>query len=219
MKKARKFKFSDILIGIVFSLLFISIGVMITINFRPLYHLDINLLHIEKISGYSKAEILQNYNALIDYSSPFFRGALHFPTLAASASGLEHFKEVKNIFTFFYILAAVTFIAAFIIILYKRSKNDINYLPVSAVTAVVLPLVIGLCLAVNFDAAFIEFHKLFFRNDYWIFDPVHRSGYKYPAGYIFHALRINDYPYSNTRKYMFIRNISFPEKASYNKQP
>lgn len=167
----KRFKFSDIFIGILFTLLFISVGVIITINFRPLYYLDINLLNIEQTSGYDKSEILNNYNALIDYSSPFFRGDLHFPTLGASQAGLQHFTEVKNIFTSFYILAAVTLIAAVIIIFYKAKRKDYSYMPVTSLTAVLLPSILGLLMTVNFDQAFIIFHKLFFRNNLWIFDP------------------------------------------------
>lgn len=171
MKKVRHFKFSDILIGVIFTLLFISLGVIITINFRPLYYLDVNLLDIEQTSGYAKNEIIANYNTLIDYSSPFFRGELSFPTLAASPAGIQHFKEVKDIFTTFYILAAISLAAAIAIIIYKSKKKDISYLPVSALTAVILPTVIGLLLAIDFDTSFLVFHKLFFNNDYWLFDP------------------------------------------------
>lgn len=167
----KRFKFSDIFIGILFTLLFISMGVIITINFRPLYYLDINLLHIEQTSGYDKSEILKNYNALIDYSSPFFRGDLHFPTLGASQAGLQHFSEVKNIFTSFYILAAISLTAAVIIIIYKAKRKEYSYMPVTSLTAVLLPSILGLLMMVNFDQAFIIFHKLFFRNDLWLFDP------------------------------------------------
>ncbi len=172
MKLIKKFKFSDVLIGFLFTLLFISVGVIITINFRPLYYLDVDLLNIEQTSGYERAEILKNYNALINYSSPFFKGALNFPTLEASQAGLQHFKEVKDIFTAFYILAAVTLLAAVIIIIYKAKKRDYSYMPVSSLTAILLPSVLGLLILVNFDKAFVLFHKLFFHNDLWLFDPV-----------------------------------------------
>ncbi len=171
MNPHKKFKVTDIFIGIVFCLLFISLGVVITINFRPLYYLDVGLLHIEQESGYDKDEILRNYNALIDYSSPFFRGDLEFPTFPSSDNGLEHFKEVKNIFSFFYILGAVTLIGAVSIILYKSRKRDYHYLLVSTITSIVLPILVALPLIINFDTTFIVFHKLFFRNDYWMFDP------------------------------------------------
>lgn len=166
-----RLKFTDFLIGIVFTLLFISFSVIITINFRPLYYLDVKLLHIEQTSGYDREEILDNYNTLIDYSSPFYKGDLKFPTLDASEAGLQHFKEVKDIFTAFYLMAGITLVAAVSIIIYKRKKRDISYLPVSSATAILLPSILGVLIMLNFDRAFVIFHKLFFRNDYWLFDP------------------------------------------------
>lgn len=166
MRRVRHFKKTDILVGIVFFLLFLSIGVIFTINFRPLYYLDIKLLKISETSGYSKDEIIANYNALIDYSSPFYKGSLSFPTLAASPEGIQHFREVKNIFTLFYILALFSFITAVAIIIRKSRKRDFSYLAVSSLVSIILPVIIGLFLAIDFDTAFIIFHKLFFRNDY-----------------------------------------------------
>lgn len=166
-----RFKGTDLLIGIIFTLLFISIGVVITINFRPLYYLDVNLLNIDTSSGYDKKEILQNYNTLIDYCSPIYQGELKFPTLKASANGLEHFREVKSIFIFFYILGAVTLVAAILIMIFKSKRRDYSYLLTSSITAVALPLILGCIMAVNFDTVFITFHKLVFNNNYWLFDP------------------------------------------------
>lgn len=167
----KRFKLTDLLIGIIFMFLFISISVVITINFRPLYYMDINLLSIEAESGIPKDEILKNYNALIDYCSPFFRGELKFPTLAASESGLSHFAEVKNIFTSFYVIGAITLILGIFIIVKKSKSKDYGYLLVSAITAIVLPLLLGFFMALNFDRTFILLHKLFFNNDDWLFDP------------------------------------------------
>lgn len=167
----RRFKITDLLIGIIFTLLFISVAVIVTINFRPLYYLDIGLLDIEASSGLSRAEIISNYNALIDYSSPFFRGELTFPTLTASPSGLQHFVEVKNIFNSFYIMGAITLVLGIIIILQKSKNRDFSYLLVSSITAVVLPLLLGIYMCIDFDRAFVIFHKIFFNNDYWMFDP------------------------------------------------
>lgn len=168
----KKFKISDLLIGIIFTLLFISLAVVITINFRPLYYMDIDFLNIDETSGFDKANIIENYNALIDYSSPFFQEELIFPSLAASESGLFHFVEVKNIFTAFYILGAITLILGIIIIVQKARNKDFSYLLVSAITAIVLPNLLGLFMSLDFDRTFYLFHKLFFNNDYWIFDPV-----------------------------------------------
>jgi len=167
----KHFKIIDLLIGIVFTLLFISVAVVVTINFRPLYYMDIHQLHIEADSGIDKAEIKQNYDALIDYSSPFFKGDLKFPTLESSQSGLLHFAEVKTLFTDFYVLGAVTLLFGIIIIIRKAKNKDYGYFLVSAITALVLPLLLGLYMSMNFEKAFIAFHKLFFNNNDWMFDP------------------------------------------------
>ena len=168
----KRFKFTDILIGFVFTLLFISIGVIAAVNFRFIYYLDISNLNIEASSGISRDDIIENYDALIDYNSPFYKGDLKFPTLPASTSGLTHFSEVKNIFVSFYYIGFVTLIAAIIIIFYKRRKKDFSYLLVSSVTVLVIPAIAAIGCSINFDETFIIFHKIFFRNNYWLFDPV-----------------------------------------------
>ena len=166
----RKFKVTDILIGIVFTLLFVSIGVIAAVNFRFVYYLDIANLDIVKTSGIESEVIVNNYDALIDYNSPFFKGELQFPNLPASPEGLQHFKEVKNIFVSLYYIGIITLILSLIIIIYKARKKDSSYLLVSSITVLVLPTLVVIGCAINFDAAFVIFHKIFFRNNYWLFD-------------------------------------------------
>lgn len=168
----RKFKFTDIGIGLLFALFFISAGVVLAVNFRPLYYYDIKQLDIAKTSGIEASVIKENYDVLIDYNSPFYKGELKFPTLPSSAPAIEHFKEVKNIFVAFYYIFAVTAVFLFIIVLYKKKGKDYSYLLPSGITVLVLPLLVAAACAINFDALFIVFHKIFFRNDYWMFDPV-----------------------------------------------
>jgi len=171
MKQFKRFRFTDLLIGMVFTLLFISLGVIFSINFRPLYYLDINLLKIQDSSGLSKEVILNNYNTLIDYCSPFFKGVLSFPTLTASKGGLQHFAEVKDIFVAFYYLVAISLPICIYIVIYKARKRDTSYLLTSSITVLIIPTIVGLLLALNFDTTFRIFHELFFDNDYWLFDP------------------------------------------------
>lgn len=168
----KQIKFTDFIIGIIFTLLLISVAVIFTINFRPLYYLDIDFLGIENTSGYPREEIIDNYNALIDYSSPFNHGELSFPSLPSSPEGIQHFAEVKDIFIAFYIISLATFIVSIAIILYKHKKKDYHYLFISSIMVVIIPLVVGLLLFIDFDTSFRVFHELFFDNDYWLFDPI-----------------------------------------------
>ena len=171
MKTTRKFTFKNIIIGIIFTLFFISFAVIFTVNFRPLYYYDIDYLQISEYSSYDKEVIIRNYDALIDYNSPFYKGELKFPDLTSSKEGLQHFVEVKNIFVAFYYIGLLSFILCLLIVLYKRKQKDYNYLLVSSLTLVLLPFIISLFAMIDFDTTFVLFHKIFFRNDYWIFDP------------------------------------------------
>jgi len=42
---------------------------------------------------------------------------------------------------------------------------------ISSLTVILLPSLVGAAVALNFDAAFVIFHQLFFKNDFWLFDP------------------------------------------------
>ncbi len=168
----KKFKKSDLLIGIIFTLLFISIGVIAAVNMRFIYYLDVKLLNIPEMSGLEPNVILENYNALIDYNSPFYKGDLIFPSLPSSPEALQHFTEVKDIFVSFYYIGVITLIISIIIVIYKALKKDYSYLKISAITVVVIPVIAAIAASLNFDATFVIFHKLFFRNDFWLFDPV-----------------------------------------------
>lgn len=168
---SKNFKLTDILIGIIFTFLVLSIGVIFTVNFRPLYYFDIDYLNIAESSGYDKELIKINYDVLIEYNSPFYEGELELPDLPSSPYGLQHFEEVKAIFIAFYYIAIVCIIACSLIIFYKKKQKDNSYLLVSSITVVVLPILVALFAAIDFDKTFVIFHKIFFRNDYWIFDP------------------------------------------------
>ena len=159
-------------IGLLFTLFLISLGLILAINLRFLYYADIKIFDLEKASGLSYQEIKDNYNALIDYNSPFFHGDLVFPTLSSSPTGLSHFAEVKVLFQYFYLAFVVTLVGLIAVVFYQRKKRQYQYLHTSSITAIVLPVITLLGCSINFEASFTFLHKVFFRNDDWIFDPV-----------------------------------------------
>lgn len=151
----------NILISLCLALFIISASVTITLNFRPLYYHDISSLKIEETSGFSKKVIRENYDALIDYNQFFYSGKLKL-TLPMSREGRIHFEEVKRIFVGIECLCVITLILSCFLIKRKiRSRN---------IVTVLLPVIVGILCAVNWDAAFTLFHEIMFRNDYWIFD-------------------------------------------------
>ena len=170
--KSKLVTLQNIFIGILFLIFFISLGVIIAINFRPLYYANIKWLNLERTTGLTADIIRMNYDALIDYNSPFYSGELSFPTLPASASGLFHFVEVKQIFMFFYIAGIVSLVLLIGFIIYKKRKDDYQYLLTSSITTVVIPFILFILCMINFNAVFLIFHKIAFRNDDWLFDPM-----------------------------------------------
>lgn len=168
----RKWNVSNIIIGILVTLFLISFGVFAAVQFRPLYYFDVDFLNIPAASGLSKELILENYNALIDYCSPFYYGSLVFPSIPASPSGIGHFEEVKVIFHFFFYLGCACLVLLIPLVFRKVKRKEWGFFLVSSVVSIVLPAVVGIGCALNFDRTFVIFHKIFFRNDDWLFDPV-----------------------------------------------
>ena len=190
---------ADVLKAAVWALFVISAAVVLVLNFRPLYYADIRLLHIPEISGMDEARIRENYDALIRYNSLFHRGALEFPSLPMSEGGRIHFAEVKRIFDFLQVvlLASGLFAAGMALrcCIRRRSGGKDRFraavkdaagsgrpgtegaaggnrsLRLAGRICLILPAVLCLLAVIGWDRFFVLFHKVFFRNDYWLFDP------------------------------------------------
>lgn len=156
-------------IGVLFLIFFISVGLAIAIYVRPFYYMGMD--RISEETGYSVEVIKENYDALIDYCSPFFAEELDFPTLPESVTGISHFVEVKVIFNLFFALLFVTplFLAGLIYLQHKRGST--SWMLSSPVIVCVLPLLIGLACAIDFNRIFVLFHQVVFNNDDWLFSP------------------------------------------------
>ncbi|MFA9465252.1 MAG: TIGR01906 family membrane protein [Velocimicrobium sp.] len=162
--------------SILFTILFISAGLCVVLFFRPLYYIEMVRLNIEETSGYSSDEIKENYNALIDYCSPFYGKELNFPSFPSSKEGILHFKEVKQIFYVILIGGFFSLLLLIPILIEKKRAEEFHYLHSSALATAVLPLFILLVCSFDFEKTFTLFHSIAFRNDYWIFsektDPI-----------------------------------------------
>ena len=153
------------------SLLFataVGLGV-IHITGQP-YAADLTRLHILEDTDFSRAEIMENYNAVMDFLSPFSNEPFSLPTMKYSQSGAGHFEDCKPIFNAVYLLGLLSFIA--LVVLSLRRLPDRRLLRLSGVITLAIPCIFGIGAYFNFDKLFVLFHKLFFSNDDWLFDPV-----------------------------------------------
>ncbi len=146
------------------------VGLLLLLTNNLLYRIDIELLSIPKMSGLSPDVILENYNAVIRFLSPFYFGEFSLPSLAYSENGAFHFLEVKYILIGFYIIGIVCAVGLFFIVKTTKQSQKPTLYKTAGITSLLLPVVLLSSFAINFDRAFVIFHEIFFSNDYWIFD-------------------------------------------------
>ncbi len=160
----------DIITSFVLFLFIVSFSVTFTLHFKPLYYWDIDLLKIAESSGVEKEEIIENYDTLIDYNSMFSKEELEFPSFVMSEGGRIHFEEVKVIFVYFQQMALICGLLALALIVLHVRKKSYRFLKLTSIITILIPCVLGGAIAINWDYAFVAFHKIAFDNDYWIFD-------------------------------------------------
>ncbi len=162
----------NVLLALVGFLFLTSLSVTLVLNFRGLYYFDIDYLNLAEETGYSEEVIRENYDALIDYNLITNTDeALTLPDFPVSETGGIHFQEVKQIFVAVQILGILTGIVFLVVFWARRRLRDYGSLKLIPVFSIAIPAVLGIAIAVNWDAVFVEFHEIFFQNDYWLFNP------------------------------------------------
>lgn len=162
---------SNLILSIISFLFIISISVIITLNFRPLYYFDMEYLDIPSQANMEPSTVKENYDALIDYNSFLNQEELQFPTLPQSESGRTHFAEVKRIFVGFQYTAIILFILLVPITVFQAWKHDFTFFKYTGILTLIVPAVLAAAIALNWNRVFVLFHEIVFRNDFWLFDP------------------------------------------------
>lgn len=171
MNQRKYNKLLQILFSLTFSLFIIASAVKLTLVFKPLYYFDIQYLNIVEQSTFSRDEIIRNYDYVINYLVSPKEQEFKLPSIPYSEYGQIHFKDVKKIFTVIDILIIITGLFS-IIGLYRNLKfKNLDFLKQTSSILIILPILLLTAFMINFDTFFTVFHKIFFRNDYWLFDP------------------------------------------------
>jgi integral membrane protein TIGR01906 len=149
----------------------ITFAVIITMNSKWLYYININRYEIEDNVAIDKKAIKENYSKLIEYQSVFYDGELNLPGFTMSKEGRIHFEEVKVIFETVQYLSLITGVISLAgLFWYLKNKDYLVLKRISLITFFV-PMTIGLLAVAFFNQAFVLFHNIMFNNEYWIFDP------------------------------------------------
>lgn len=163
--------------GIMAALLTIGVSVIVILNLTYIYEYCIEKYQLLKYCGLTKNALMEDYNNLINYLQNPFKDKLVFNNFPMSVNGEFHFYEVKKIFLGIYLLVTIILVMFIIYAIYlKRKKGKIIFKEVVRILnngANALVVILGTLLALiltNFSKSFVVFHKIFFNNNYWIFD-------------------------------------------------
>jgi len=149
----------------------ISSSVKLILNSKFLYYFDIDYLKIAENYNMDKSTIKNNYDILINYIRDKNIEELNLPDFEMSPEGKIHFEEVKNIFIYIDYLFYITLALSVIFTIIQLIKRHTTFLKIASIALIALPIILAIPFAINFDATFTLFHKIFFNNDYWLFDP------------------------------------------------
>lgn len=121
--------------------------------------------------GLSWSQLFHNYRELMAYLNFPWVTSLALSNFPVSASGAQHFADVKVLFELAWGLCLLSSpLALRFWQKLKQPKQRVRlYFP--SQIAVVVPLVILGLAAMNFDQFFVMFHHFFFQNNNWLFDP------------------------------------------------
>ena len=154
----------------------IGVAFAIPIWFRPFYYMQIGPLNIVEESGFSYEQILAAYNDVMNYlnfGTPFGVGGLK-----CSESAASHFADCKILFdldTWGVIISAVLLLGGFLLAKFAGVKpkklGGFEFSFYSGLVGAIIPPVVGIAIAVDFEKAFTLFHSLFFPGkDNWRFN-------------------------------------------------
>ncbi len=161
---------------IFYAISIISIAVLGVLNATFVYGYIIDKYGLNSYTGLSKEILIKNYRSIINYVQNPFNKELVFKNLPMSNFGKIHFFEVKQIFIFLYIISIIFISTMIFKIIFNKNNNlrlGIAKSFNNSVNIIILIfLSISIMATIDFSETFYFFHKIFFKNDYWIFDPV-----------------------------------------------
>ena len=174
MKRQMKHKVFNIAAALIAAVCVICISVTAVVLARPLYYWDTDNLQIPETSGYSKEICIENYDALIDYNLIGGSEKLVFPSFSMSEQGEIHFAEVKEIFITMQVISIAGIILFAGFMLYRKlhgvPREGTLWMRFTGIVLLSAVILIGLAMAIDWQWSFEFMHKVFFDNNYWLFD-------------------------------------------------
>ncbi|WP_028125041.1 TIGR01906 family membrane protein [Eremococcus coleocola] len=150
-----------------------SLALTLLIILSPvIYWLITPIFKLDQIVGLSQADLQTNYLSMWKYLLNPIQTEFTFPNFSASSQGMQHFAEVKGLMwgNFSMSIASLFILPKLVQVIRKRRQK--TWFKSQIKLAIVTPLFLLFIALIGFEPLFIAFHKLFFANDYWQFDPL-----------------------------------------------
>ena len=165
-------------LGVSLALMILTISIGIPIYFRPFYYWQIEPLGLPDRTGFTAEQIRASFDELMDYLI-FPGGEFSVGVFNYSPEGQAHFEDCKLLFLLNgWVLLISTAVTATVLVLKRLKKvkliKPLGFSVYGWAGGATLGLfaVLGGLIAMDFDRAFVVFHKLFFPGkDNWIFNP------------------------------------------------
>lgn len=160
-----------IFVGICGFFFILSTSIFVTINSIWLYRLFVEVLHLNESVNLTVKGLMDEYRRIILYLEIPWIQQLK-TTLPMSNRAMMHFEDVKNLVIFNNVVLLIS-LSSLIFINFKKNYFVEWWKYLTAIRWNVLGMIVVIILgSMNFSQMFIFFHKIFFRNNNWLFDPI-----------------------------------------------
>ena len=160
--------------AVLIALVILSGAIALPILCRPFFYMHIKPMDLEAMVGLTEEGVKTAYNEMMDYCTgithTFSAGELPF-----SEEGASHFADVQKLFVLDLRVLVISCVLLLAILLWQGKKPVclLGHTPGfwGAIGLGASFLIIGGLAALDFNRAFVVFHKLFFPGkDNWLFD-------------------------------------------------
>lgn len=150
----------------------ISGTVIVTINASWLYWLNAIGQRLAATVNLSLGQLMTNYYQLLAYLNFPWVPRLVMNDFTDSAGALRHFADVKSLFMLTDVVFIVTSVIVYFFYRQLKRRQQLWRFVLPMQTALWVPPLVTVIMAINFDQFFVWFHELLFSNSDWLFDPL-----------------------------------------------
>lgn len=165
-------KYKDWITSIIVVLFIVSSAILVTIFFKPLFWWQLQTLDTVSLVNLTQQQVIGQYDVLLHYLVNPFVSELVLPLFKMSNSGAFHFYEVKQLFILVEVLWVVSGIGTVFSYRYMRKQIRWHVFKQVMQWLLVVPITIVIVLLMSFEFWFVAFHRVFFNNNDWLFNPI-----------------------------------------------